>query len=181
MAPKNVFFQFIVCCIAPLFLISSMAFGQEKGLKAPNGLSFSDIKGYETWQVVAPSYRPDKKEVRYILGNSKVVNAYKSGVPENGKPFPNGSILVKIAYSEKPHAAFPQALVPDVLQRIEFMVKDSRRFKETGGWGFARFIYEAKTDTFKPYGDGPSFVQECFQCHVPVKDSDYVFTKYPRR
>ena len=159
-----------------------MAFGQGKDmLKTPNGLSFADIKGYETWQVVAPSYRPDKKEVRYIIGNSTVISAYKSGVPENNKPFPDGSILVKIAYSEKPHPAFAQALVPDVLQRIEFMVKDSKRFKDTGGWGYARFIYEAKTNTFKPYGDSPSFASECYKCHLLVKDMDYVFTKYSER
>ncbi|MBI5232975.1 MAG: cytochrome P460 family protein [Deltaproteobacteria bacterium] len=172
----------MVYWISLLFISSSVAFGLEKErLKAPNGLSFADIKGYETWQVVAPSYRPDKKEVRYILGNDTLINAYKSGVPENKKPFPDGSILVKISYSEKQHPAFAAALVPDILQRIEFMVRDEKRFKETGGWGYARFIYEAKTGAFKPYGNNASFANECYQCHTLVKESDYVFTKYPTR
>ena len=182
MGPRKVFLQFFVCWICLLFLGGSMVFAQEKDmLRTPNGLSFADIKGYEAWQVVAPSYRPDKKEVRYILGNNTLINAYKSGVPGNNKPFPDGSILVKIAYSEKPHPAFALALVPDVLQRIEFMVRDSARFKDTGGWGYARFVYEAKTNTFKPYGDSPSFASECYKCHLLVKDMDYVFTKYSTR
>ena len=150
-------------------------------IKAPNGLSFNDIRGYETWQVVAPSYRLDKKEVRYILGNSVIVDAYKKGVPKNSTTFPDGAILVKIAYSEVKNPAFPAALEPDLLQRVEFIVKDSKRFGNTGGWGFARFIYEPAADKFKPYGNDPSFANECYQCHTLVKDRDFVFTKYPVR
>lgn len=150
-------------------------------LRAPNGISFSEIRGYENFQVVAPSYRPDRKEIRYILGNRTVIEAYKKGIPENGQPFPDGSIIVKIAYSERKNPAFPAALEPDVLQRVEFMIKDSKRFKDTGGWGYARFLYDEKSKTFKPYGKDPDFHNECFQCHTIVKDRDFVFTKYFER
>lgn len=150
-------------------------------LKEPNGVAFSEIKGYETWQAVAPSYRTDKKEVRLILGNEDLVKAYKEGVPENGRPFPDGSILVKLAYSERKSGAFTAALEPDTLQRVEFMIKNSKRFKATNGWGYARFVYDAKTRTFTPYGKDASFEQECNACHTLVKNRDYVFTGYAQR
>ena len=150
-------------------------------LKALNGISFSEIKGYEGWKVVAPSYRTDKNEIRVILGNDTLLNAYRQGVPESGKPFPDGSILVKIAYSEKKSPEFPAAIEPDALQRVELMIKDAKRFKSTNGWGYARFVYDAKAKTFAPYGKDAAFDQECNGCHLIVKGRDYVFTKYPER
>jgi hypothetical protein len=155
--------------------------GDRFELVAPNGVSFGAIKGYETWQVIAPSYRTDKNELRVMLGNQIMIDAYRKGVPQNGSPFPDGAIIVKIGYSERKSSAFPAAIEPDVLQRLEYMVKDSKRFSETGGWGYARFVYDAKTDTFKAYGKEPTFDRECHQCHLLVKDRDFVFTGYPRR
>lgn len=149
--------------------------------KTPNGLSFSDIKGYETWQFIAPSYRTDKNEIRVILGNDTIARAYRSGIPGNREAFPDGSILVKIAYSERKSQAFPAAVEPDVLQRIEFMIKDTKKFAGTNGWGYARFVHDAAKGTFSAYGKDPSFVQECHQCHTLVKNNDYVFTKFPKR
>lgn len=161
---------------------SDLLSAQDKyALKVPNGLSFEDIRGYETWQVIAPSYRTDKKEVRYILGNTALVNAYKKGAAKKGSTFPDGSVLVKIAYSETKNPVFPSALEPDVLQRIEFMVKDAKRFRTTGGWGYARFVYDAASNAYTPYGKDASFANECYQCHTLVEDRDYVFTKYPVR
>lgn len=150
-------------------------------LKEPNGISFSEIRGYETWQTVAPSHRTDKNELRIILGNDALVKAYKEGVPENGKPFPDGSILVKIGYSERKSADFPAAIEPDVLQRVEFMIKDVKRFQNTNGWGYARFLYDAKAKTFSPFGKDAAFDQECNACHTIVKGRDFVFTRYPER
>ncbi|MCG6535075.1 MAG: cytochrome P460 family protein [Syntrophales bacterium LBB04] len=149
--------------------------------KAPNGISFSEIRGYETWQVVAPSYRTDNHELRIILGNTAMINAYKEGIPGNGKPFPEGSVIVKIGWSERKSADFPAAFEPDVLRRVEFITKDSRRFPDTSGWGYARFVYDAKTSTFTPYGKDSSFARECYQCHTIVKKKDFIFTGYPRR
>jgi hypothetical protein len=150
-------------------------------LKAPNGISFSEIKGYETWQVIAPSRRTDNNELRIILGNGTMINAFKEGVPGNGKPFPDGSVVVKIGWSEKQNPDFPAAYEPDELKRVEFIMKDSQRFLGTSGWGYARFLYDAKTAAFVPYGKDSSFAQECFQCHSIVKGKDYIFTDYPRR
>lgn len=97
-------------------------------LKAPNGISFSEIRGYETWKVIAPSYRTDNSELRAILGNTIMINAYKDGIPGNGKSFSEGSIIVKIGWSERKSPVFPAAHEPDVLKRVEFIMKDSRRF-----------------------------------------------------
>jgi hypothetical protein len=149
--------------------------------KAPNGISFSEIRGYEAWQVIAPSQRTDNNELRIILGNTVMIEAYKKGIPGNGKPFPEGSVVVKIGWSEKKSPDFPAAIEPDELKRVEFIMKDSRRFPDTSGWGYARFLYDAKTSTFTPYGKDSSFAQECYQCHTVVKGKDFIFTSYPQR
>jgi len=164
-----------------LWLNDPLMAGDKFDLKAPNGISFSEIRGYETWSFVAPSYRTDNNELRVILGNTAMINSYKAGIPGNGKPFSEGSIVVKIGWSERKSAVFPPAHEPDVLKRVEFIVKDSKRFPATGGWGYARFVYDAKTATYTPYGKDDSFAQECHQCHTLVKGKDFIFTGYPER
>jgi len=179
---KKVLFAAAILSVLLSALSAGILIAQDKyALRAPNGISFSEVRGYETWQVIAPSYRTEKNELRIILGNSVMINAYKEGIPGNGKPFPEGSIIVKIAWSERKSAAFPAAIEPDVLQRVELIVKDTKRFPDTNGWGYARFVYDAKTDTFKPFGKDASFAQECHQCHTLVKAKDFIFTGYPRR
>jgi hypothetical protein len=174
----------VVMILTVLFAIggSDSLLAQDRyGLTAPNGISFSEVRGYETWQVVAPSYRTDNKELRIILGNPVMINAYKNGIPGNGKPFPDGSIIVKIGWSERQSPVFPPAFEPDVLKRVEFIMKDTKKFPDTNGWGYARFVYDAKTSTFTPYGKDASFAQECHQCHTIVKAKDFIFTWYPQR
>jgi hypothetical protein len=171
--------------ILPLFFFAwgvSVLVAQDRyELKAPNGISFSEVRGYETWQVVAPSYRTDNNELRVILGNPVMINAYREGIPGNGKPFPDGSIIVKIGWSERKSPVFPAAVEPDILKRVEFIIKDSKRFPAASGWGYARFVYDAKTVAFTPYGKDASFAQECYQCHTIVKAKDFIFTGYPQR
>jgi hypothetical protein len=150
-------------------------------LKAPNGISFSEIKGYETWPFIAPSYRTDNNELRVILGNTAMIDSYKAGIPGNGKPFSDGSVIVKIGWSERQSPVFPAAHEPDVLKRVEFIIKDSKRFPATGGWGYARFVFDAKSATYTPYGKDDAFAQECYQCHSIVKNKDFIFTGYPQR
>jgi hypothetical protein len=180
---KKRFFSVTITFIALLSVSSGgVLMAQDKyALKAPNGIAFSEVRGYETWQVVAPSYRTDKNEVRIILGNPVMIHAYKEGIPGNGKPFPDGSVVVKVAWSERKSAVFPAAIEPDVLQRVELIIKDAKRFPDTNGWGYARFVYDAKKGTFTAYGKDASFVQECHQCHTLVKAKDFIFTGYPER
>lgn len=150
-------------------------------LTAPNGLSFANIRGYENWHIIASHYRTDKNEIRFILGNETVVQAYKEGAGKKGKPFADGSILVKIGYSLKKNPDFESSVEQDVLQRVEYIIKGAKRFKDTGGWGYARFVYDAKSDTFRPHGKDKTFANTCFACHTIVKRKDYVFTDYVGR
>lgn len=134
---------------------------------APNGIAL--YPEYMKWQVIAPSYRGDKNHVRIITGNDIAVTALHA----RKNPLPDGSVLAKVAWKAEQHPAFPEATEPGAFVQVEFMIKDAKKYKDTGGWGFARFV----GDTLKPYGKDAGFVNECFQCHLPVADNDYLFTK----
>jgi hypothetical protein len=146
-------------------------------LKVPEGLAFSEFRGYETWQDVAVSQTENGLKV--IAGNAAMINAYKKGIPGNGKPFPDGSKIVKIEWSQKKNAESPYfVMVPDILKSVSFIEKDSKRFPNTSGWAYAQFLYDAASDTFKPSGSGAS----CgYACHTAVAAKDYIFTSYPQR
>jgi len=146
-------------------------------VQVPNGLAFSEFRGFEDWPTVAVSQAGNLIEV--ILANPVMIEAYRAGAPGNGKPFPDGSKMAKIHWNAKRSAEAPDpTLVPDTLHDIDFMVRDSKRFADTGNWGFAQFNYDAASDTFTPDGTGTN----CgYQCHTIVKAKDYVFTAYGRR
>ena len=152
--------------------------GQDKyTLQVPDGLTFSEFRGYEHWKVVAVSHNGDA--LATILGNPAMIEAYKAGVPGNGKPFPDGAKMAKIHWNAKKSSEAPApTLVPDTLHDVDFMVRDSKRFADSGNWGYAQFNYDTASDTFTPLGTGAA----CgFSCHTIVKAKDYVFTAYPKR
>lgn len=138
---------------------------------APNGIELP--QGYKDWRVIASSHREDNKTLRVILGNDIAIEAARAG---KTRPWPEGSILAKLVWKDGAHAAWPSATVPTDFVHAEFMVKDSARFADTGGWGFARW----KGMDQVPHGQDAGFAGECFACHLPVKDADYVFT-HPAR
>ena len=146
--------------------------------KLPNGLAFSDWKGYEDWQLISSSKTDDRMKV--ILGNPTIIAAFKSGIPGNGKPFPEGSKIAKVQWKPKKSTEAPFVVdVPDTLADLFFMEKDSKRFPETGGWGYAQFDYDPASSTFTADKAG---TPNCGQvCHVAVKAKDYVFHPYQRR
>ena len=146
-------------------------------VQVPNGLAFSEFRGFEAWQTVAVSQRGDKIEV--ILGNPAMIDAYQAGVPGDGKPFPDGAKMAKIHWNAKQSAEAPApTTVPGTLHDIDFMEKDSKKFSDTGGWGYAQFNYDAASDTFTPLGTGAA----CgYACHTIVAAKDYVFTAYGKR
>jgi Cytochrome P460 len=154
-------------------------------LKVPGGLEFSEFKGYELWQVISISKNGALMAV--ILGNPAMINAYKEGIPGNGKPFPDGAKMAKIHWNPKTNVTYPgQPLVPNTLHDIDFMVKDSKRFADSGGWGYAEFEYDPATDTFRPgtLTDQPPQANDAkcgAACHTVVKKQDYVFTEFPKR
>jgi hypothetical protein len=154
-------------------------------LKVPGGLAFSEFRGYESWEVVAISQNGDL--IAVIVANPVMIGAYRSGVPGNGKPFPDGSKMAKVHWNPKKNEIAPgQPTVPGTQHDVDFMVKDSRRFADSGGWGYAVFDYDAKSDTFTPGTSAGSPPQandaKCgFACHTIVKTRDYVFTDYGHR
>ena len=153
-------------------------------VKVPGGLSFSEFKGFESWEAISVS--SNEKAVAVIVGNPTMIAAFKSGFPANGKPAPDGARMAKIHWAPSKNAFFPNATVPGTQQNIDLMVKDSKRFADSGGWGYAVFDYNASTDTFTPgtlAGSPPQGNDaKCgFACHTVAKSRDYVFTNYGNR
>ena len=121
-------------------------------LKSPDGIAFSDFRGYEDWSTVSSARQAEVLKV--IVANSAMIKAFKAGVPLNGKAFPEGSRVVKLQWSPKKdtEATF-DVEVPDAFKQAFVMEKDSKRFPKTGGWGYAVFNYDAASNkfTFHPY------------------------------
>jgi hypothetical protein len=149
-------------------------------LKIPDGLSFSEFRGYDTWQDVAPS--ATQSSIKSILANPTMMAAYKSGVPANGKPFPDGSKIVKIEWAKvKNPLAQYFVEVPGALVSLAFIEKDSKRFPDTNGWAYAKWDYDAASGTFKPNSLSSKGRKCGYTCHTAVKATDFIFTAYPKR
>jgi len=146
-------------------------------VQVPDGIAFSEFRGYEKWQVVGASQSGDLIEV--ILANPAMIDAYEAGVPGNGQHFPDGAKMAKIHWNAKKSAEAPApTTVPDTLHDVDLMARDSKRFAGTGGWGYAQFNYDSASDTFTPLGTGAN----CgYACHTIVAAKDYVFTAFPKR
>jgi hypothetical protein len=158
--------------------------GDKYSVKVPGGLSFSEFRGYEAWQAISLSR--NEKVVAVIVGNPAMIDAYRGGFPANGKPVPDGAKMAKVHWTPKPNEFFPTATGPGKLVNIDFMVKDSKRFADSGGWGYAVFDYDAPSASFKPgtlAGTPPQGNDaKCgFACHTTAKARDYVFTDYGQR
>ena len=154
-------------------------------LKSPDGIAFADFRGYEDWAAISVARTDD--ELKAILGNPTIIKAFKAGIPGNGQPFPDGARMAKVHWIPKKNEIAPgQPTVPGTQHDVDFMVKDSKRFADSGGWGYAEFEYDAASATFKPGTEADSPPQghdaKCgFTCHTDVKNRDYVFTEYGTR
>ncbi|HTD71034.1 MAG TPA: cytochrome P460 family protein [Gemmatimonadales bacterium] len=163
---------------------STMCAQDKYTVKVPGGLAFAEFRGYENWQLLSISQ--DGGLLAAILANPVMIAAYRAGVPGNGKPFPDGSRMAKIHWNPTKMETFPAATVPGTLHDVDFMVKDSKRFADSGGWGWAVFNYEAASGRFTPgtTADAPPQGNDAkcgFACHTIVKSRDYVFTDYGSR
>src|SRR5262245_3581526 len=184
--PFHVSVPLAVIVAVVLAVVAGVAIAaQDKySVKVPGGLAFSEFRGYEGWQAISLSR--NERVVAMILGNPAMIDAYRAGIPTNGKPFPDGAKMAKIHWTPKPNQFFPDATVPGNLVNVDFMVKDSKRFGDSGGWGYAVFDYDAASDTFKPGTTAATPPQgndaKCgFACHTTAKARDYVFTDYGKR
>jgi len=139
-------------------------------LKMPgNKLSFDEIKGYGDYKVMATHFRTDKNELRYILANTIAYNA----MINKKKVMPEGSKIVKIGWSVKKMPLYPAALEADKLQRVEYMVKDSKNFNSNGdNWGYARFV--KKDGKYVAWDKG---TKGCISCHSAAANNDFLFTR----
>ena len=169
----------VITIAALLAALGGMALAaQDKyTLQVPNGLAFSAFRGYESWEVV--SVAQTEEVLNVIVANPTMIDAYRAGVPGNGKPFPDGSKIAKIQWNPTKSAEAPFAVdVPETLKDVAFIEKDSKRFPDSGGWGYAMFNYDAAADTFTPDGSGTN----CgYACHTIVAAKDYIFHPYQKR
>jgi hypothetical protein len=174
----------VVAALVSVFGASGMSAQDKYTVKVPGGLAFSEFRGYESWSVVSLSQ--DGGLLAAILANPVMIDAYRAGVPGNGKPFPDGSRMAKIHWNPTKMETFPAATVPGTLHDVDFMVKDSKRFADSGGWGWAAFEYDTASRTFTPAttADNPPQGNDAkcgFGCHTIVQKKDYVFTEYGKR
>jgi hypothetical protein len=191
MEGKNIRVTLSVGVFLSVVVALAMAAQDRYTLRVPNGLAFSEFRGYEDWQVVAPSQTDAANVMRVILANPVMIKAYREGVPANGKPFPEGSKIAKIEWQPKritdaPFSVKTPDTVPGALTEVEFIEKDSKRFADANGWGFAVFEYDAATETFRPgtLADKPPQGNNAkcgTACHQLAAAKDFIFTAYPKR
>lgn len=170
--------RMLTIAIATAVLAATALYAQDKySLKTSSGIAFSDFKGYEDWSVVS-SARTDEV-LKVIVANPAMINAYKSGAPGNGQPFPDGAKVAKLQWKFKKSTEAPFVVdVPDTFSQAFMMEKDSKRFPKSGGWGYALFNYDPATDKFTA-DPAPS---DCGNaCHTVVKSKDYIFHPYQKR
>src|SRR6476469_1071414 len=172
--------------VAFLFVVvvACLAVQDKYTVKVPGGLAFSEFRGYEGWQAISISR--NERVVAVILGNPVMIEAYQAGIPANGQPVPDGAKMAKVHWVPKKSQFFPEATVPGELLNVDFMVKDSKRFADSAGWGWAVFDYNATSNSFTPgtlSGTPPQGNDaRCgLACHTLAKTRDYVFTEYPGR
>jgi Cytochrome P460 len=173
-------FTLVAAAVAALtVLVVAAADPPDKySLKSPSGIAFSDFRGYEDWPVLS-SARTDQVQ-KVIVANPLMIAAFKAGVPGNGQFFPDGSMVVKLQWTQKKskEAQF-DVDVPDAFSQAFLMEKDSKRFPTTGGWGYAVINYDAATGT---YSADPKSLADCGNtCHTVVKAKDYIFHPYEKR
>jgi hypothetical protein len=130
-------------------------------------------QGYRDWRLISVAHEEGRlNDIRAILGNDVAINAYRLGK----LPFPDGAIIARLAWkyipSEENNKAFggTQSFVAGAPTNVQFMVKDSKKYASTGGWGYVQF------NDGKPVE--AALLGGCFACHVPVQARDYVFTRY---
>ncbi|HEV3276013.1 MAG TPA: cytochrome P460 family protein [Terriglobia bacterium] len=133
---------------------------------APNGVGF--LPDYKNWKAISSTDRPDNRTIREVLGNDIAVKA----IAENHiNPWPDGTAFAKVAWFQQPdEKGFVRT---GAFFQVEFMIRDSKKYANTLGWGWARW----RGADLKPYGKDATFTDECVGCHKPMRNADYVFTE----
>ncbi|HEY6414383.1 MAG TPA: heme-binding domain-containing protein [Edaphobacter sp.] len=131
----------------------------------PNGIAF--IPEYKNWKAISSTERYDNNTMRAILGNDIAVKAIAEG---HINPWPNGTEFAKVAWLQQPDGK--GVIHTGAFFQVEFMIRDSKKYGDTAGWGWARW----RGTDLKPYGKDAAFTNECVSSHTPVRKNDYVYT-----
>jgi Cytochrome P460 len=159
---------------AALLFVGGLAMRPLISSAEPRAVAVSPIygvtipQGYRSWVLIAPALEDAPlNELRAVLGNRIAVDAFLRGT----RPFPDGAILVKLAWKRRPSPEFAPATIPGDATTVQVMVKDANRYSDSGGWGFGRFIQGRPVDEAQH--------RTCFACHdARVRERDWVFTRY---
>jgi hypothetical protein len=161
-----------VATVAGVVASTTRASGLREGEAAPL-FGIKIFPGYRDWKLISVAHEEGNlNDIRAILGNAVAIKAYRDGK----LPFPDGTIIARLAWnyvpSEENNKAFgrSQSFVAGSATNVQFMVKDSKKYAATGGWGFAQFK-DGKPDL-------TAALKTCFPCHEPAKARDFVFTRY---
>jgi hypothetical protein len=165
--------------------VAAMSAPDKYALKVPGGLAFSEFRGYEDWAVVTIDHTSEL--MKAIVANPVAMEAFRAGIPENGQPFPDGAKMAKIEWKPKKSADAPYDIdVPAVVYDLDFMVKDAKRFADSGGWGYAVFRFDAASNRYEPATQSHTPPQandaKCgAACHEIVRGRDHVFSEHAKR
>ena len=163
---------FAVVTLTGVVVYIAHASGQADGDAAPI-FGVKIPPDYRDWRLISVAHEEGNlNDLRALLGNDVAIKAYREGK----LPFPDGTIIARLAWSyvpsEENNKVFgrSQSFVAGAATNVQFMVKDSRKYAATGGWGFAQFKDGKPADE--------ALLKTCFPCHEPVKARDFVFTHY---
>lgn len=134
----------------------------------PNANGIEYISDYRNWTVISITDRFDNGTMRMIYGNEIAVKAIQD---RKINPWPNGAILAKAAWKQMTN--LDGSISTGEFVQVEFMIKDEKKYPQTAGWGWARWL----GTELKPYGGKAILTAECISCHKPLKENDFVFTK----
>lgn len=186
----------LIVLSATVFVVTLVGAAQQApdrfSLKTANGIAFSEFRDYEAWQMIATSQPDDAGGcgtskvgcTKAILGNATMIKAYREGIPANGTAVPDGAAMAKIEWLKGHHDVPYGVTIPAVQTEVSFMVKDSKRFPDTNGWGYATFEYDGDSGAFKPAKPTTASNARslCHGCHVAgAKARDFVYTDYAKR
>ena len=168
--------HFILLVCSSLFLTTAFAYFESpnntfKAKSEMNSIKFESYRGFpQKWKLVTVRYRKDSSELRLTYANDL---AYRHLTQANGKPYPEGAVFGKVSFKTESDPVFTSSEVPTQSRRYQLMVRDSKRFKEQDGWGYALFDSDGLT-----FDEDPKLkVQSCHACHQIVKDAHFVFSE----
>ncbi len=150
-------------------LITPCTYAKNKAVQPANNIEYPI--GLSNWRVIGTSIRNDNNTQRVILGNTIAIRAARSNMAKTN--WPQGAILAKFVWKNESLATWPAATVPGKFVHAEIMVRDTKKYAATGGWGFARW----KGEDLQPHGTDSRAADACFSCHQAAKETDFVFTR----